>query len=189
MDEKRRARTAGRAARGALGEDARRARSEAIAARALALPEVAGARAVLAYAALPDEADPAPLVLALRARGARVAYPRVEARRALSLRWATEAELPPGYRGILEPAADAPVAQPADIELALVPGTAFDAEGHRLGMGGGFYDRLLPLLPAGAVKAGIAFDEQVVARVPCEPHDAAVDIVLTPTRVLRAPAD
>ena len=60
----------------------------------------------------------------------------------------------------------------------LVPGVAFDRTGRRLGYGGGYYDRLLPLLGRATRVAG-AFDLQLVDRVPCAPHDVCVDVIVT----------
>jgi len=183
--EKHHVRTHARIARLGIAAEARLAASEAAAARALALPHIAGARGVLAYAATTEEIDPAPVVARLRAVGARIAYPRVCGPGEIALHWAEDEELTPGYCGILEPADDAPVADPADIDLVLVPGVAFDEECHRLGMGGGFYDRLLPRLHAGAVSVGLAFDEQIVERVPREEHDVRLDAVVTPGRTVQ----
>jgi 5-formyltetrahydrofolate cyclo-ligase len=63
-----------------------------------------------------------------------------------------------------------------EITLALIPGMAFDAEGHRLGRGKGYYDRLLPRLSR-AYKMGVCFPFQMVDAVPSEPHDQKVDEV------------
>ena len=63
------------------------------------------------------------------------------------------------------------------IELAVVPGVAFDAEGHRLGRGRGYYDRFLPLLPH-AYKLGLCFDFQKVEHVPTDANDICMDEVL-----------
>jgi 5-formyltetrahydrofolate cyclo-ligase len=95
-------------------------------------------------------------------------------------------DVAPGYRGIPEPHAGAPLVAPDAIGFALVPGVAFDAGGRRLGYGGGFYDRLLPLLPAGVARVAGAFDLQLVDRVPAALHDLTVDVVVTPTRTLVA---
>ena len=65
----------------------------------------------------------------------------------------------------------------------IVPGVAFDETGARLGYGGGYFDRLLPMLRADCARIGVAFDEQVLAEIPAEEHDAHVDVVVTPTRV------
>lgn len=82
--------------------------------------------------------------------------------------------------GIREPVADAPEIVP---ELVLVPLLAVDADGYRLGYGGGFYDRTLTVLretrPVTAI--GLAFDEQVTETVPRGPYDVPVDWILTPS--------
>ena len=68
----------------------------------------------------------------------------------------------------------------------LVPGVAFDLAGRRLGYGGGFYDRLLPLFVPGTARVAGAFDLQIVPRVPAAPHDLAVHAVATETRTIPA---
>lgn len=65
----------------------------------------------------------------------------------------------------------------AAIDLAVIPGVAFDLAGNRLGRGKGYYDRLLPLLPA--FKAGICFPYQLVEEVPAESFDICMDTVIT----------
>jgi 5-formyltetrahydrofolate cyclo-ligase len=120
-----------------------------------------------------------------RARRARRARRRQGVDRIDSLRDA----IAPGYRGIPEPHADAPHASPHEVALALVPGVAFDAAGRRLGYGGGYYDRLLPLLPRTAPRIAGAFDLQLVDVVPAAAHDLAVDMIVTPTRIVSAHRD
>ncbi len=66
----------------------------------------------------------------------------------------------------------------------MVPGVAFDPEGRRLGYGGGYYDRLLPLLSPRAARVAGAFDLQLVDRVPAGPNDIAIDAVVTESRAL-----
>ncbi len=68
------------------------------------------------------------------------------------------------------------------IDLAVVPGMAFDLSGNRLGRGGGFYDRLLPQMRA--TKVGLAFAFQVTESLPAEDHDAPVDFIATEERVI-----
>ncbi|WP_414630820.1 5-formyltetrahydrofolate cyclo-ligase [Bacteroides sp. UBA939] len=63
------------------------------------------------------------------------------------------------------------------IDFAVIPGVAFDLAGNRLGRGKGYYDRLLPLLPA--FKAGICFPFQLMEEVPAEPFDIRMDTVIT----------
>ena len=96
-------------------------------------------------------------------------------------------ELMPGYRGIKEPPAKKERELPLrDINLVLIPGIAFDSVGNRLGYGGGYYDILLAGKSKGTPLVALAYEEQVVASLPSEPHDVRVDIVVTPERVIRA---
>jgi 5-formyltetrahydrofolate cyclo-ligase len=69
-----------------------------------------------------------------------------------------------------------------DIELFLLPGLAFDPQGNRLGMGGGYFDRLLALAASSATFLGLAYDFQVIARLPAEDHDIRVHDIVTPGR-------
>jgi 5-formyltetrahydrofolate cyclo-ligase len=185
-DSKRDLRARVRASRAAVPADRACEAAEDVARRALALPEVARARSVLAYAALPEELDPAPLVGALRSLGARVALPRVCGPGTLALHWVEPGDvLGRGHAGIPEPHETCAWAGPEDFDLVLVPGVAFDASCARLGFGGGFYDALLPSLPVTATTLALAFDAQIVDEVPCEPHDEPVMIVVTPTAVYR----
>ena len=175
-----------RAVRDAIPPEARQAASQAIAARALELPELADAKAVLLYGATPEEADPALLEAGLRARGARIAYPRVAGPHALSLHWITDpAHLVRGAFGIREPTPDAAYARLEEIEAIVVPGVAFALTGYRLGFGGGYYDALLARCDADAPTIGLAFDEQIVDGLPFESHDRPVGLIVTPTRVIR----
>jgi 5-formyltetrahydrofolate cyclo-ligase len=147
----------------------------ALAAQADALPLKPGS-IVGGYHALPQEADPALLLQALAERGHTIAYPRVTIRGArLDYHRVPEGEaLRTGAWGIQEPAAHFPVAEP---DFLLVPLLAFDAKGHRLGYGGGFYDRTIAALQVPAI--GVAFSGQEVVSLPVEPHDIALNGILT----------
>lgn len=85
--------------------------------------------------------------------------------------------------GMLEPTPDLPVVPPTALDLALVPGVAFDQCGARLGFGGGYYDRLLQA--TSALRVGIAYDGCLGDEIPCLPHDQRMDWVVTPTREIR----
>lgn len=87
------------------------------------------------------------------------------------------ADLQTGAYGIAEPTG-ALFTDYATIDLAVIPGVAFDLSGHRLGRGKGYYDKLLPQLTT-AVKAGLCFPFQVVKEVPTEPFDIPMDIIIT----------
>ena len=132
------------------------------------------------YMALPEEADPALALAALAARGCIIAYPRVTGP-GLPLTFHTVGggeEMVRGAFGILEPPPHGPSVTP---DLVLVPLLAFDGAGHRLGHGGGFYDRTLcaraALGPFLAV--GIAYAGQQVDFLPHGAHDWPLDAVLT----------
>ncbi|HEY1958005.1 MAG TPA: 5-formyltetrahydrofolate cyclo-ligase [Polyangiaceae bacterium] len=117
----------------------------------------------------------------LRARGARVAYPSVDAEGAMHFRFATLAELDPdplGFHGAPQtaPAADA-------LDVIVVPALALDETGRRLGYGMGFFDRALPRFAA-AKKIGVAYDFQLLVEVPVNEHDVTMDVVVTDARTL-----
>ncbi len=177
-----------RAARRALPLAERRARSARIAARLFVLPEVQGAERVLFYASLPEEVDTWPLLEAWL-RGGRVPLlPGLDGRGG-PLRAAPildlAADLKPGAFGILEPDPDRTgTVEWASIQVAVLPGLAFDLRGYRLGRGAGHYDRSLAALLPEARRIGLAFECQVVQRLPVEPHDIPVDLVVTEERII-----
>jgi 5-formyltetrahydrofolate cyclo-ligase len=186
-DEKRTLRQTVSIARDALDAGARDRGSEAIAARILALPGYRAAQVVLLTLPFRSEWNAALLAQHALLGGKIVAAPRVEpaARMLRPLRIRDLAsDVEAGYRGIPEPRADCPPVTLESIEFVLTPGVAFDREGRRLGYGGGYYDRLLPLLPAAACRVGGAFEVQIVARVPAAPHDACVQYVVTERRTI-----
>lgn len=128
------------------------------------------------YHALPEEADPVLLLDELVEQGCHIAFPRVAAK-GLPLEYhriPNGEMMPPGAFGIHEPLDHWPRVRP---DLLLVPLLAFDSRGHRLGYGGGFYDRTLALLNIPAI--GIAYAGQEVASLPDEPHDRTLDMILT----------
>jgi 5-formyltetrahydrofolate cyclo-ligase len=183
---KREARARARQARDQVIASERRTAAEQLAEALLALPELAAVSVVLAYASLPNELDPALAVLRLRQRGARIAYPRIESPGVLGMHYVDhEVELEPGPFGLAQPKSHALRAPHEAIDAVIVPGVAFDVRGTRLGYGGGYYDRLLPLCRPDCIRIGIAFDEQLLEHIPAEHHDACVDVVVTPQRTIR----
>lgn len=179
------------AARTALPESECRARSEAACAQLLALPELAGlggagAKTVAGYVAARGELDPAPVLTAAAANGAVVALPRV-ATGAPRLRFhrADAGPLRPGRFGLREPAATAPEISVDELDVVIVPGLAFDAEGRRLGFGGGYYDGAFGASSKRAALIGLCYDFQIVERCPAGDGDVPVDLVVTDAGVLR----
>ncbi len=128
------------------------------------------------YHAHKGEADPSQLLARLVELGCTIAFPRVAGRHApLEFHHVPDGEvLEPGSFGIPEPLGHWPRAAPS---ILLVPLLAFDAHGHRLGSGHGYYDRTLALLKAPAI--GIAYAGQEVASIPHEAHDRTLDMVIT----------
>jgi 5-formyltetrahydrofolate cyclo-ligase len=167
--------------------------ARAAARRLLDLPELqdlAARRGCLAgFVAVRAELDPAAALDEARRRGARIAFPRVADDQTPRLRFhlAADGDLQPGRFGIPEPSPGLPEVAAGDIDLMLVPGLAFDAAGHRLGTGGGYYDEWLEQAGASRPRVmGLAYDFQIVEACPTEPRDQAVDGVVTDARVLRA---
>lgn len=147
------------------------------------------AQAILFYAPLKDEIDIAPLLAKAVAQGKRAALPRFDPDTGLySARQLADpnSQLQQGKFDIPEPSQDAPPIHTNHLDLILVPGLVFDVRGRRLGRGMGFYDRLLKDVPS--PKCGIAFDQQLQAEIPAEPHDVNLNFLATPTRWLAFPA-
>jgi 5-formyltetrahydrofolate cyclo-ligase len=186
-EAKRRLRDRVLAARDALAPDVRAAESRSIAQRIAELQSFRDARTVLLTLPFRSEWDTRPLLDDALARGAAVVLPRVnESDRMIELHRVSDpvADLATGYRGITEPRSSLPRVNPGEIDWILVPGVAFDVAGQRLGYGGGYYDRLLPLLPRRTPRIAGAFEIQFVDAIPAAPHDLKVDAVATGSRLV-----
>jgi len=177
--------------RARLGElDPRRAEAAAneAAGRLIAVPEYAHTSRIALYAALPSELGTQPVFEVICRSGKTALFPRVDPeRRVLEFcavsRWE---ELEPGSYGFREPATGAAVRLEV-ADLVLVPGLAFDAAGHRLGRGGGWFDRTFPRTARPCpLLIGYAYEEQVVASVPHGPADRCVDWIVTERATRRA---
>lgn len=176
-----------RARRDALSAAARREASVRIAARFLDEADVRDASRVALYASIGSEVETADLFEGLAAVGVEVCFPRsladqgvVEFSLAGSL-----AELTPGAYGIREPVG-APV-ELDTLDVVAVPGVAFDKTGARLGYGAGYYDRTLASFRGRCI--GLAFDAQLVDRVPIDDHDRRMDVIITEGATLRVQSD
>jgi len=96
-----------------------------------------------------------------------------------------EKELKPGPRGVLEPDPSLCKNVPIDrIDIAIIPGVAFDEKGGRIGTSRGYYDRLIPKLAITTRKVALTFEDQILQQVPIESHDKHVDIIITDKRVI-----
>lgn len=161
--------------RAALPETERRLKAASASRFVMELPAYRAARSLLAYRPLGAELDPGGVVAHAVACGKALYYPRIVG---TGLEFEAASVLT-GGRGFDALAHD----DPASPALVLVPGVAFDHHGVRLGRGGGHYDRALVRLP-GAVRVGLAFEEQLVAALPREPWDVLMDWVVTERRML-----
>ncbi|WP_424213309.1 5-formyltetrahydrofolate cyclo-ligase [Streptomyces sp. BI20] len=182
-------------ARRARSPEDRAADADALAGRAAALPELAGARTVAAYVSVGTEPGTRALLDALRTAGVRVLLPVLLPDDDLD--WAPYegpgALVAAGREGsrlrLWEPAGR-PLGPAAvlDADAVLLPGLAVDGRGMRLGRGGGSYDRVLARLAAAGRNPALVvllYDDEVVARVPEEPHDHPVRAAVTPSGVRR----
>ena len=134
------------------------------------------ANTIYGYLPYNQEVRTVPILEQAIADGKRVAVPKVygDTMRFIYLEDLSQVEA--GYAGIPEPVADEPVAEDKTA-LVLMPGLAFDKDGHRIGYGGGFYDKFLAAEPEHPTLA-LCYDFQIVERIPVDQYDIPVDCVL-----------
>ena len=162
----------------------------------LTTAQISTAKSVSAYLPIGNEAETKPLIDALVARGANVYLPAYDvlSKSYVFPRFNGWDDLEPGPYGILQPS-DSQANTPGvksrrysestpevSLDVAIIPGLAFDKRGVRLGYGKGVFDRLLA--HSKAFKIGLAYDFQVVDKLPKETHDLVMDIVVTEKRFL-----
>lgn len=129
------------------------------------------------YYSLPDEVDTHSVIDQLAAEGKTVVLPIVVGEGLMQLRrYEGHASMKAGAYGIMEPTGEL-FTTVGKIDLIVVPGMAFDPQGHRLGRGKGYYDRFLTTVPH-AYKLGLCFDFQKKPYVPTDINDMQVDEVL-----------
>jgi len=174
-------------ARDALPLEAREQAGRAIVAALAARADFRAAATVLLSLSFRSEFDTRPLLEAALASGKVVSAPRVNAdSRMLEALVVSDPmrDVAPGFRGIPEPLPHCPAVAVYALDWVLVPGVAFDTRGYRIGYGGGYYDRLLPLLRGDAQRVAGAFELQIVEQVPSAPHDLTVDAIVTERRTM-----
>jgi 5-formyltetrahydrofolate cyclo-ligase len=150
-------------------------------------PQLRSAHTILFYAPLSDELDVWLLLEKLLKTEKVSALPAFDgatqsysARRVKNL----ETDIFTGKFGVSEPLASCEEIPLNKFDLVLAPGVAFDSSGNRLGRGMGFYDRILS--NASGVKCGVAYDFQLLDKIPAEAHDAKVNFIFTPSRCVKA---
>jgi len=174
------------AARAAVPEAERVAAARLVRDHVLEMPQVSAAGTVAAYYSIGTEPDTHGLIFALWKRGSYVVLPVLLPDGDLD--WASYEgpdSLGPGPRGLLQPVE--PVRGPGTVaraDVVLVPALAVDIAGHRLGRGGGSYDRALARVSAQVPTIALLYDGELLDQVPAEPHDRAVRAVVRPSHGL-----
>jgi 5-formyltetrahydrofolate cyclo-ligase len=184
-----------RARRRAITGDARRRAALEVARHIDAARWLRPGRSIGLYLAMAEELDTAPLLQLALSRGCRVALPRIVSTRHSRMRFYDHIadrgsfSMRRGAFGITEPQGGT-VRAPRSMDVVFVPLVGFDAAGHRIGMGRGFYDRHFahrarlnrwrrPLL------IGLAYEAQRVQTLPVAAHDVPLDAIVTESTVLR----
>lgn len=174
------------AMRNAISREEMEEKSRVIQKRLAQLDEIRSASTLMTYLSFGSEVLTDDLILWCWGEGKRVCVPfcRPESRGLTACRIDDFDELETGHYGIREPNEGLirPV-EGGEIEAILVPAVAFDRRGYRVGYGGGYYDRFLPLAPR-AAKIGVAFASQMIGEVPVGAYDLPVDRIVTESEVI-----
>ena len=165
-----------RAQKRAMAEEQIRKKSEALGALFLASDAYRQAKTIYGYLPYNQEVRTVPMLQKALDDGKQVAVPKVYDDEMRFIYITDMTQVAPGYAGIPEPIADGPVADNPEA-LVLMPGLAFDPQGHRIGYGGGFYDRFLAAEPNHPTLA-LCYDFQMLPQLDTEEFDIPVDCVL-----------
>lgn len=173
----------------AMSDKQRHDGSAAACSRLTALEVFQHASVVMLYMPLASEVDLTPVAIRCFQTGKTVCVPLVDWKRRdmepVEVTSFDDHVMEVDEHGLRMPRGGAPI-PPDLLDLVVVPGLAFDAHGHRLGRGGGFYDRFLGRLRRTAATVGLGFDVQITDEVPVNDGDVSVDIVVTDRRVTHA---
>jgi len=167
--------------RNALSREEACAKSMLIFSGLCKLSKYQNAKTVLAYMDYKNEVMTCEFIKKCRCDGKRVVLPKVDADALLLYKINdVETDTLPGFKGIPEPnCAILNGIDPEEIDLAVIPGVAFDYNKHRVGYGAGYYDRFLSRLRPDCFKAGVAYSLQMVDVIPAGMYDIPMDIVVT----------
>lgn len=166
--------------RRALSIEYRKQASRKMQAELTRLPCYQAAEYIMLYMAMQDEVQLDELIAMVLKDGKKAVIPLVTGAGLMeAVELSDMADLVPDKYGIKTVSEEKRrLIAPDKIDLIIVPGVAFDKAGHRLGMGGGFYDRFM-LRASRAVRAALAYDCQLLVAVPAEVHDLTVDYIIT----------
>ncbi len=141
---------------------------------------IQAADTILMYHSLPDEVDTHSALDQLLAMGKKVLLPKVVSDTEMTIHEYTgkDSLQPSEPYGILEPTTSELSITNCQLSIAIVPGMAFDKQGHRLGRGKGYYDRFLSQIP-NIYKIGVCFPFQMLESIPSESTDVVMDEVIT----------
>jgi 5-formyltetrahydrofolate cyclo-ligase len=156
--------------------------------RLFSLPEFVSAKTIFFYASFRSEVETLNIIKESLKIGKRVVLPKVNKEKHVLILFEIKdiGELSPGYMGIPEPSLrDDRLLNLDDIALVIIPGAAFDYSGNRLGYGGGYYDILLSEGRKKIPIIALAYEEQLVDKIPSELHDMKVDLIVTDKRVIK----
>ena len=165
-----------RARKRAMTEEEIERRSRSLCQKFLESDAYRACRTLYGYLPYNQEVRTVPILAQALADGKQVAVPKVYGDDMKFIVLADLTQVSKGYAGIPEPIADAPVAED-ETALVLMPGLAFDPQGHRIGYGGGFYDKFLAAEPNHPTLA-LCYEFQLLPELDTEEHDIPVDTVL-----------
>ena len=181
--------------RDSIHPEQKRLKEAAIEKTLFSLREFQKAGSILLYMSFRSEVNTMNYLEDVVSLGKALILPRVDAKhRSLRLFEVRDvSELSPGYMGILEPRIEKGREVSLNtVDLVIIPGTGFDITGSRIGYGGGYYDRLLSYeskqlarVEKHIMTIALAFEEQIGTKIPTEPHDIKVDMIVTEKRTVR----
>lgn len=184
---KKQLRQQGKSNRRSLSAEQRCEKSWLIVERVMSMDCYAEAQRVFCYAAMEDEVHTRGLLAAMLAAGKEVSIPLIDDEQKGIMRAVRLFDLTDMEKGKFDidtvAGAESRYVPPEAMDLIIVPGTAFDAAGHRIGMGGGYYDRFLE--KTSAITAGVAYECQIFPNLPWEIHDQALNYVITENKIYK----
>ena len=152
------------------------------------MPEFKKSKNILTYVSFNNEVDTINIIKDLLIKNEKnVLVPYVDKGKLIQISKINSFDdLEPKIFGILEPKKNKiKKIEINKLDLVIVPGIAFDKNGHRIGYGYGYYDKFLGKLNKNAIKIGLCFEFQIVDKIPQEKHDVPMDFIVTEKRVVK----